>query len=575
MDYWSTALNNNLAGKVSTYVVIYLFVVLFFGGIIVFEKVSGLFKKLLKLKDNSLFKRLFTFGYGGSADWANVIEYEGKEPHIDDLEPYTKGVFSYDPILGRTLFQDDPFPRLVGVKDDAHLITIGMTGSGKSTSVLKPNLALLKKSIFIYDPKAELAKATLRRRCAKSYKGRIKVEGKTLIEMSGHMTFLLDPFKETRDEFEYYTFNPMALIDINDDRCMELISAISDGCVLPPSDSKDEHFTDNAKNMIEAVIIHVISRYPKENHNLPFVLDLISGSAEFYYDVPDEAQIDRFQELLIDMMTNDAVGGLPKQVSSRIMGMGENEKGSVLSTTFRCLKWVGDPAMRKQLVSSENFQILKGCQLTDFGDKTVYIVLHPDLVKAQMRWLRVLTNVFIYTEKKRKEKSKVDSTTLFILDEFYQLGGRLDSITKGFPFLRSYNIKLWLFFQSLSQLKESFGDAWTDVVSASNTQILGVNDPETAEWVSKRLGSRRNKTIKKEKWYSHGEVIKERIDPLLSIDEVESELGKNTELQIVFPVQGRPMRLERITYKPLPFGRSLDSIGYSLKGHFEDYPFTE
>src|SRR5258707_13836232 len=45
-----------------------------------------------------------------------------------------------------------------------HGITIGPNGSGKGTGVIVPNLASLKRSIFIIDPKAEAAAITARAR---------------------------------------------------------------------------------------------------------------------------------------------------------------------------------------------------------------------------------------------------------------------------------------------------------------------------------------------------------------------------------------------------------------------------
>ena len=67
------------------------------------------------------------------------------------------------------------------------------------------------------------------------------------------------------------------------------------------------------------------------------------------------------------------------------------------------------------------------------------------------------------------------------------------------------------------------------------------------------------------------EVKSERIAPLLTPEEVNVELGKTSSKQIIFPTQGRPMRLKRLTYKPLPYGENMSSIGLDLKGYFEDY----
>ncbi|MEZ4938752.1 MAG: type IV secretory system conjugative DNA transfer family protein [Crocinitomicaceae bacterium] len=198
--------------------------------------------------------------------------------------------------------------------------------------------------------------------------------------------------------------------------------------------------------------------------------------------------------------------------------------------------------------------------------RTIYIILPSDLLNAQMRWVRVLMGVFLVDEKKQQESSNLPS--LFMIDEFGQLGGSIDAITKGFPILRGFGIKLWLFVQSIPQLKDAFGDRWADIISGSTVQVFGVNDPETADWVSNRLGVRINPTKEKKNWRSRPRVVSERVDSLLTPDEVEDILGKGNNLQIVFPTQGRPMRLERLTYKPLP---GFNPVPFDMEGFFEDW----
>ena len=523
--------------------------------------VSKMYRIILQIKDHGLFRGMFVLGYGGSAQWANLLDYERREAKFNSW-PDKMGHNLNEPFMGKSLFQDDLFPRPISIKDDVHLITIGMTGSGKSTVVLFPNMALYSGSIYVFDPKGELAANTFRRRCVSNFGNKERfIKGNTKKE-GWQLCYVLDPYKETRDQFYYSTFNPLSIIDLEDERATEQIAAISDSCVLIPKDDKDKHWTEWANNIIQAMIVHVLSRYPKENHNLPFILDLFTGSAHTYYELPSgptDEQLDHFDELLVDMMTNDAFGGLARQVASQISRMGENEKGSVLSTTYRSLRWVGDPAMRKQLMDTT-------INLSE-PNRTIYIVLPDNLIKVQMRWVRVITSMFLILEKKAAKYHP----TLFILDEFHQLGGSIDAITKGFPILRHHNIKLWLFLQSLSQIKSAFGDGWADIESASTFQVLGVHDIETAEWVSKKLGSRNNQFRKKDKWYKRSEVMRERIDPLLTPDEVSMELGKTSNLQIVFPTQGRPMRLERLTYKPLDYGNDMSAVGCDMQGHFEDY----
>lgn len=80
------------------------------------------------------------------------------------------------------------------------------------------------------------------------------------------------------------------------------------------------------------------------------------------------------------------------------------------------------------------------------------------------------------------------SDVYFILDEAASVGP-LECINDAIDKYRGYGIHLELFYQSLGQLKTCFPkDAGQTLLSNCSQVFFGVNDPETAEFVSKRLG---------------------------------------------------------------------------------------
>lgn len=518
-----------------------------------------------RLNENKTFRQLFLEGRGGSAKWASIASYEKRAHPLYALDAI--GVNSDDNghttdniILGKSLFDDDPTPRTIGIKDDAHMLTIGMTGSGKSTTVLLPNLAMYKGSAIVLDPKGELANRTYRRR-SNAHDLKVQNIPSNTKQHMGGKCYVLDPFSEA-DRLPSSRYNLLSEIDINSDRVRELLSAISDGCVTPEKgDSK--HFEELAKYFIEGAIAHVLSKYPKKFHHLPFVFDLVHG-IDTELKVADPT---KFKELLYIMMKNDAAGGLPQQVASKLLEMGDRERGSVLSTVSRSLKWIGDPAMRKHLIESD-FEFSYFTH--SYNPRTAYIVLPDGLIKEQMRWLRCLISVSIGV---LRNSGNPYIPTLLILDEFPRLGGQIEAVAEGFGILRGYGIKLWAFIQDIGQLQKDYPDRWSSMTANSTVQVFGVNDIETAEWLSQNLGSAVHRRTDGREGFTkmyRKKVVQENVYPLLTPNEVMNKFGKTSNRQVVMPTDGLPMRLERLAYKPLDFsGNSFR--GYPLQFHFEDY----
>jgi type IV secretion system protein VirD4 len=77
---------------------------------------------------------------------------------------------------------------------------------------------------------------------------------------------------------------------------------------------------------------------------------------------------------------------------------------------------------------------------------------------------------------------------LFLLDEFAALG-RLESIERAMGLMAGYGLQLWPILQDMSQLKDLYGArAGTFIANAGVQQVFGVNDFETAKWLSQMIG---------------------------------------------------------------------------------------
>lgn len=76
----------------------------------------------------------------------------------------------------------------------------------------------------------------------------------------------------------------------------------------------------------------------------------------------------------------------------------------------------------------------------------------------------------------------------FILDEAASLG-HLDVLDDAVDKYRGYGVRLQFYYQSLGQLKKCWPDGADQTLLSNTSQVFfGVNDNETAKYVSERLG---------------------------------------------------------------------------------------
>ena len=158
-------------------------------------------------------------------------------------------------------------------------------------------------------------------------------------------------------------------------------------------------------------------------------------------------------------------------------------------------------------------------------------------------------------------KPKDGCPVLFILDEMAQLG-TMDMMRKAVSLLAGYGMSVWMIWQDLSQLKSLYKDDWPSfIANAKIQQFFGINDHETAKYISEMLGE---ETIKIETKSVSSSISKERFAlikatktknksksnaekerSLLNPDEVR-RLNRETMLMFVQGVP--PIAAERITY---------------------------
>ncbi len=122
------------------------------------------------------------------------------------------------------------------------------------------------------------------------------------------------------------------------------------------------------------------------------------------------------------------------------------------------------------------------------GETDIFIALDLKVLEAHPGFARVVIGSLLNAIYNRN--GNVKGRTLFLLDEVARLG-YLRILETARDAGRKYGITLTMIFQSLGQMREAYGgrDAtskWFE--SASWISFSAINDPDTADYISKRCG---------------------------------------------------------------------------------------
>jgi type IV secretion system protein VirD4 len=205
-----------------------------------------------------------------------------------------------------------------------------------------------------------------------------------------------------------------------------------------------------------------------ENKSLQAVCDIVSNPQKFAKAI----------EL---MCTSDAWEGMLSRKGWELTHLKERELASTMTTIARFLTFLSTPAIAASTRSSTFDPFVINEQKT-----TVYFILPPEKATVLSPLLRLWTASMLRAIVKGglQEKNKVH----FICDEANLLG-KMNQISDALTFGRGFGLRLQLYYQDCGQLKRCWPEGAEQTLLSNTTQIFfGVNDNETAKYVSERLG---------------------------------------------------------------------------------------
>jgi hypothetical protein len=410
----------------------------------------------------------------------------------------------------------------IGIKPKRHLFMLAMTGTGK-TELLKCIISSYRGSAFVIDPNYQVTDS-------------LKVrDSREWVEFT--------PYREGSASFNPVGCVKEAIERDGPDAAVIWALRIAEAIIVTPSGSRSPFFFDVPRQFVAALILFVITSYPEECHNLPFVRDLIvKGIRVLNEDGSEETSSSEAKEWLLRAMMQCTAYEIIAGAAS-VMSVAAGETGGNLwSTLQEETKFLDIPQVRAYMLKTT----LPLSEIKKRNDVVFVFGAPLYSLKAELsRVSRLLTNMLAYTFEAVQEKS---GETLLCVDELPS-----QKYNPIFELIlaagRSTGLLLLGIAQNIAQLKKLDPHNYkTYIGEADAVWWMGGNHPENRELLSGLLGK---KTIIEKDRQTGRKMYRE-----VTVMEPEAcarYLDPNSNNMIVTLAGGRALKLKILySFKSLP-----------------------
>lgn len=430
--------------------------------------VSGLFALRVALRGNAAFaspepRRIHgRRAVHGDADWMGMSEAGRHFPETGGIVIGERYRVDRDPSSDRAFRADDqetwgsggraPLLCFDASFGSSHGIVFAGSGGFKTTSVTIPTTLKWGGGLVLLDPSKEVAPIAIEHRRA-----------------AGRSIFVLDPRSPETG------FNVLDWIGQHGGTKEEDIAAVASWIVSDSArngSARDDFFRASALQLITALIADVClsGHTEKESQTLR---QMRANLAE-----PEPKLRQRLQEIY-----DNSESIFVRENVAPFIAMTPETFSGVYANAVKETHWLSY-VNYAAIVSGSSFTT---AELGD-GQSDVFIGLDLKTLENHAGLARVIIGALLNAIYNRN--GQVQDRTLFLLDEVARLG-YLRILETARDAGRKYGISLLLLYQSIGQMREAYGgrDAsskWFE--SASWISFAAVNDPETADYISKRCG---------------------------------------------------------------------------------------
>lgn len=385
--------------------------------------------------DHPLLRSLAARLYGDGGDMAPDVPL--KSAGRSEAPPY--GL-----ILG--LDENDPAKQWF-FDGEGSLLTVAPPGSGKTQCHVFPNLLQWPGPAVVLDVKGEIY--------AQTSKWRAENVGPV---------FRFNPL----DPAHSHCYNPLSAVRADLEYLWEDSRFLADMMIVPTGKAKDPFWESRARDVVTAAIARTC----------------ISGDAPAMADMLDILHGVGWERFVAYMQARTDFRSMSRAGHS----LGEMEtktRDGVLQQALSSMSaWDGERIARATGKSD-----WKPLDLRSASNPTVYICLRPNEVDSYVSVLRVLIAQHIRvltTELPPREAQPI----LFLLDELPRLR-QMPPVEEALEIGRQYGLKLWMFAQSLGQLRTAYPNAEGMVGSCAVRMFMNPSlHDETAKKISDDIGFR-------------------------------------------------------------------------------------
>jgi hypothetical protein len=209
----------------------------------------------------------------------------------------------------------------------------------------------------------------------------------------------------------------------------------------------NSHWSHISKLAISALIGHVVTRFPKEQHTLPFIFDFICETG-------------LTPTFINDMINNNALNGHIQEVGNILSHIGKNEKNALDALLHKYLNWAGDSKIRKHLSGLDfSFQAF-GLQ----NEKLTTYVIFPAEALIKPTWLKMILSTGLTILMTRKKQPEVP--VVFMVGQITDYQDQIEKIATcySFPVVRSM-LQIFGSISSVEELKNTCPVHWKAILN--------------------------------------------------------------------------------------------------------------